>query len=122
MYGAVFPQVRQPVVPFSLLSLYARPAAVVAADVGPTVDGPCRNLCNWLHPVGMSGASASRVFRVAPAVTFVRSLAISVISPSGLDIAIRRSGLGVSRVGDTGRAKRTDGKDKPCQRGMEERP
>jgi len=126
MHSAVFPQVRQPVIPFSLSSLYAGPAAsvesVVAPNLGPTIVGPYRNLCNWLHPVGTISASASGVFRVAPAVASVRYLAMSVISPSGLDVANRRGGLGVSRVGGIGRSRRTDGKDKSCQPGTEGRP
>jgi len=126
MHSAVFPRVWQPVVPFSLFSLYARPAAsvesVVAPKRGPTTAGPYRNLCNCPHPVATIGASASGVFRVAPGVAFVPCLAMSVISLSGLDIANPRSGLGVGRVGGIGRARRTDGKDTPCQRGTEGRP
>jgi hypothetical protein len=127
MHSAVFPRVWQPVIPFSLFSIYARRAAgvesVVAPKRGPTIGGPYRNLCNWLHPVDTTGASAFGVFRVAPALAFVRRyLAMSVTSPCGLDIANRRSGLGVRRAGGIGRPRRTDGKDKLCKRVTEGRP
>jgi hypothetical protein len=103
MRSAAFPHVRQPGVVLPATLLYPRAAGgverVSVSDADPTVAGSDRTSCTRPPADVIAGARVSPVRRTAWVLDFTRHFTAAVISPSGLHIRHRRSGVGASPAG-----------------------